>query len=215
MSTMLVSSLVDAGRQAAGHDDAKGQKCQLHGQWRRAPHKAAKRNARARTLNRRTIGRASIGMAYALGSAMLVPWDIYIPSDPPTGKRFFGSAAQFGDLFGFVRAQASLLEAASSLAPGYEPALAGMERRHTGKGGDGKRWRLPTEAGHSSIGRAVNAGSSAVTGSCAWHCRMDMKCVGFFVFEAAYRCYVLYQLEVVDGTGMTGKRPDSLLCPES
>ena len=145
------------------------------------------------------LTRASIAMAYALGSSMLVPWDIYIPSDPPAGKRFYGSAAEFGDLYGFVRAQAGLLDSMSSIA-GYESALAGTELKHTGEGGDGMRWRLPIDKGQAAIGRIVDAGHSA--GSCAWHCRVDVQCKGFFA--AASSCYLLYELHVVNNTSIVG-----------
>lgn len=56
--------------------------------------------------------RRFIASAYALGANVIVPWDVFTGLDSP---RFFGTPEQFGDLFGFVRANAALLD-------GYEEA---------------------------------------------------------------------------------------------
>lgn len=56
--------------------------------------------------------RRFIAAAYALGANVIVPWDVFIGLDSP---RFFGTPAQFADLYGFVRANVPLLD-------GYEEA---------------------------------------------------------------------------------------------
>lgn len=56
--------------------------------------------------------RRFIASGYALGTNAIVPWDVFTGLDAP---RFFGTPEQFSDLFGFIRAQAALLE-------GYEEA---------------------------------------------------------------------------------------------
>lgn len=56
--------------------------------------------------------RRFIASAYALGANVVVPWDVFTGLDSP---RFFGTPEQFSDLFGFVRANAALLD-------GYEDA---------------------------------------------------------------------------------------------
>lgn len=57
--------------------------------------------------------RKAIATAYACGSHMLVPWDIYMGSRP----RYFGTPAQYADLYAFVRAHARLFD-------GHEDAAA-------------------------------------------------------------------------------------------
>ena len=51
--------------------------------------------------------RRFIASAYALGANVIVPWDVFTGLDSP---RFFGTPEQFSDLFGFVRANAGILE---------------------------------------------------------------------------------------------------------
>lgn len=51
--------------------------------------------------------RRFIASAYALGANVIVPWDVFIGLAAP---RFFGTPEQFSDLFGFVRANAALLD---------------------------------------------------------------------------------------------------------
>jgi len=59
------------------------------------------------------VTRKAIAAAYACGSHMLAPWDIYMGSKP----RYFGTPEQYADLFAFVRANATLFD-------GYEDAFA-------------------------------------------------------------------------------------------
>ena len=47
------------------------------------------------------LTRQTIAMAYACGGHCMVPWDVYMPRDAP---RYFGTAEQYADLFGFIRA---------------------------------------------------------------------------------------------------------------
>ena len=70
--------------------------------------------------------RRFIALTYALGSHTIVPWDVYTSSTTP---RVFGTPDQYADLYGFVRANAHLLD-------GYEDAaVAGPELRE-GRHGD-------------------------------------------------------------------------------
>ena len=57
----------------------------------------------------------------------MVPWDVYMPSDAP---RYFGTAAQYADLFGFIRANSQYLdgyEYAGAFGPGIKCDLWGRE----------------------------------------------------------------------------------------
>ncbi len=66
--------------------------------------------------------RQTIATAYACGGFCMVPWDVYMPNNAP---RYFGTPAQYADLFGFVRANAKVLE-------GYEDAaVAGKALNET------------------------------------------------------------------------------------
>ncbi|MDI9583986.1 MAG: chitobiase/beta-hexosaminidase C-terminal domain-containing protein [Acidobacteriota bacterium] len=56
--------------------------------------------------------RRFIALSYALGAHVIVPWDVYTGSDTP---RVFATPDQYADLYGFVRANADLLD-------GYEEA---------------------------------------------------------------------------------------------
>lgn len=56
--------------------------------------------------------RATIALAYACGTHVIVPWDVYIETGKP---RYFGKPEEYADLYGFVRATAQYLE-------GYEDA---------------------------------------------------------------------------------------------
>ena len=66
----------------------------------------------------RRLTRQTIAMAYACGGHCMVPWDVYMPSDAP---RYFGTAEQYADLFGFIRASSGYLD-------GYEYAGAAGAR---------------------------------------------------------------------------------------
>ena len=52
--------------------------------------------------------RSSIATTYAMGGLMMVPWDVWQKNDG--GPRYFGSAAEYADLYGFVRAVPELFE---------------------------------------------------------------------------------------------------------
>ncbi len=56
--------------------------------------------------------RAAIGLAYACGTQIIVPWDVYIATGAP---RYFGKPEEYADLYGFARAAARYLD-------GYEDA---------------------------------------------------------------------------------------------
>ena len=53
------------------------------------------------------LTRQTIAMAYASGGHCMVPWDVFMPGDAP---RYFGSAKQYADLFGFIRANSKHLD---------------------------------------------------------------------------------------------------------
>jgi hypothetical protein len=147
------------------------------------------------------LTRAAVAQSYSLGANMLVPWDIYLPT--PNASRFFGSQAQFGDLFAFVRAQADLLEAADT-SPFYRPATADMNLTHSGSGGDGQRWRLPSD-NPASQGRQVTGSSVINAGTCAWSCEADKDCIGMFT-NSRQLCWLLYgELQSVENTEMVGE----------
>jgi len=66
--------------------------------------------------------RKLIAWTYACGSLMMVPWDMFMGSKPP---RYFGKPETYADLYGFVRANAPLLD-------GYEEAaIIGKEFQET------------------------------------------------------------------------------------
>ena len=72
------------------------------------------------------LTRQTIAMAYACGGHCMVPWDVYMPADAP---RYFGTPAQYADLFAFIRASRDYLdgyEYAGAVGPGIEcPLCAG------------------------------------------------------------------------------------------
>lgn len=57
--------------------------------------------------------RRTIALAYACGSHIIVPWDVYMPG--PNAPRYFGKPEDYADLYGFARACAAYLD-------GYEDA---------------------------------------------------------------------------------------------
>ncbi len=72
--------------------------------------------------------RRFIASAYAMGSNVIVPWDVFTGLDSP---RFYGTPAQFADLYGFIRASAPLLdgyEEACVLGPSIQDARYPAER---------------------------------------------------------------------------------------
>lgn len=66
--------------------------------------------------------RRQIAGFYALGALPLVPWDIYMPDLIGTDKqrtpqsRYFGTPAEYADLYRFVRSQPALFDAQQGLA---------------------------------------------------------------------------------------------------
>lgn len=53
------------------------------------------------------VTRATIALAYACGSQIIVPWDVYVGTGVP---RYFGPPAEYADLYGFVRANAAYMD---------------------------------------------------------------------------------------------------------
>jgi hypothetical protein len=64
----------------------------------------------------RDLNRKVIAQGYALGGLTKAPWDLFLQTDDGMG-RYFGKAADYADLYGFVRAVAPYLE-------GFEEAAA-------------------------------------------------------------------------------------------
>jgi Chitobiase/beta-hexosaminidase C-terminal domain len=60
-----------------------------------------------------TETRQTIALAYACGSHIIVPWDVYMPG--PNAPRYFGKPEEYADIYGFARANAPYLD-------GYEDA---------------------------------------------------------------------------------------------
>ncbi|MBM4092893.1 MAG: hypothetical protein FJ276_26320 [Planctomycetes bacterium] len=52
--------------------------------------------------------RRVIALAYACGSHIIVPWDVYMPG--PSAPRYFGKPEEYADLYGFARACAAYLD---------------------------------------------------------------------------------------------------------
>jgi len=66
--------------------------------------------------------RCTIATATACGGLCMVPWDVFMPRNAP---RYFGTPEQYADLFGFIRANARLLD-------GYEDAaVAGKDLKES------------------------------------------------------------------------------------
>ncbi len=65
------------------------------------------------------IVRRAIALAYAMGHRMLIPWDVW-PGPQPQGFkgywRWYGTPAEYGDLYSFVRAQSGLLDGYTACA---------------------------------------------------------------------------------------------------
>ena len=82
--------------------------------------------------------RRFIALTYAFGSQTIVPWDVYTSSDTP---RVFAEPEQYADLYGFVRANAELLdghEDAAVVGPGLEEDRYGPEPPVHIRGGSGE-----------------------------------------------------------------------------
>lgn len=56
---------------------------------------------------RPSVTRATIALAYAGGSQVIVPWDVYVGTGVP---RYFGEPGEYADLYGFARANAAFLD---------------------------------------------------------------------------------------------------------
>jgi len=82
--------------------------------------------------------RQTIATAYATGGLCMVPWDVYMPRDAP---RYFGTAQQYADLFGFIRASAQHLdgyEDAAAVGPGIDDKRLGQSPPLEVTGGSGR-----------------------------------------------------------------------------
>jgi hypothetical protein len=68
--------------------------------------------------------RRGLALFYALGTTMLMPWDVYLNNS----NRYFGKPSEYADLSGFIRANAKYLddyEDAAVAGPGFHEARYG------------------------------------------------------------------------------------------
>ncbi len=146
------------------------------------------------------LTRRSIAQSYALGGNMMVPWDIYLPT--PTADRYYGSAAQYADLFEFVRDQGRVLDATAQVPAYYRNSTEGFQLVHDGAGGDGARFRLPID----KVPSPGDVLPHQNLGSCAWNCRVSKGCAAFFSAAIFGPCYILRApLHVINGTELPGE----------
>ena len=81
--------------------------------------------------------RRGLAIFYALGTTMLMPWDVYLNNS----NRYFGSPVEYADLSGFIRANATYLdnyEDAAAAGPGIKETRYGAGRPIEIKGGSGQ-----------------------------------------------------------------------------
>ena len=146
--------------------------------------------------------RTATAYAYALGTALVVPWDIYLPT--PEATRYYGTVAQYGDIFGFVRQHAALLDAAVVAVPNASvvPSSGGEPKRynHTFTGGSGSagkpkmgmRYRFPFPYTTASYkGERINGSRWTEMSllSCEYMCDSIPTCAGI-QFQGS-ECYTL------------------------
>ena len=93
--------------------------------------------------------RTSIAYSYALGSQMMVPWDIYLPT--PHAARYYGLKSQFSDLYEFVRTRAVLLDATIVPKPAWNAST-----NERGENSSAYNLRLPI----GTAGRLASDGAS-------------------------------------------------------
>ena len=104
--------------------------------------------------------------------------------------RYYGNAANFGDLYEFVRTNAEMLDASDEAVENGAALGKAFELVHTGAGGDGKRFRLPTDTTKPNAGYMLSA---ANLGSCEWACFSDARsCVAIYFGSADRACAILY-----------------------
>jgi hypothetical protein len=141
--------------------------------------------------------RTSIAYTYALGSNMVAPWDIYLPT--PTADRYYGNASQYGDLFAFVRQHSELLDATTQPVPDpRSPAGEASRYYHNFTGGapgkPGRRWRFPYP--YTAPGYAGHIGGSRFTDqsllTCEILCDSTSHCRGIYFYGGT--CYTLNEL---------------------
>ena len=142
--------------------------------------------------------RTSIAYTYALGSNMVAPWDIYLPT--PSATRYYGTASQYGDLFAFVRRNGALLDGTTERVPDpLNPAGEPTHYYHNFSGGApgqlGRRFRFPfpyTAPGYTGerIGGSRFTDQSLLT--CETLCDSSALCRGIFYYGGT--CYTLNEL---------------------
>ncbi len=86
------------------------------------------------------LTRRFIAICYALGSQMIVPWDVFLPSG---GRRYYGKPEEYADLYGFVRANAEYLD-------GYQEAAVSGPGLRENRYGDSRPLRI--DPGHDAYG---------------------------------------------------------------
>jgi hypothetical protein len=143
----------------------------------------------------------AIATAYALGSLMLAPWDVYLPT--PNAERYYGDGSEYGPIFGFVRSNQPLFDEATAVDNGEGDVAGAFKLVHTGAGGDGARFELPNEPTHRSNGSCPGSRSLA---ACEWSCLQDDACVALYVGgTGGTACCLLYApLVLINGTSLVG-----------
>jgi len=90
--------------------------------------------------------RQTIATSYAVGGICMVPWDVYMPNTMSEDRkrsatpRYFGKVKDYADLFGFIRANAALLdgyEDAAAIGPGMFETRWGRQFPVTIEGAEG------------------------------------------------------------------------------
>jgi hypothetical protein len=158
--------------------------------------------------------RASIAYTYASGAQMMVPWDVYDPGRTDPGARYYGNVSQFGDIYQFVRAHASLLDETVHSSDTLPRKSQGRyELAHSGAHGDNRRWQwpypfTPPSARGARIGGARGAVGEGLA-ACAAMCDRDPHCKGIYFnsvnasWGPSTVCYALQSLVECETT-LTG-----------
>ena len=160
--------------------------------------------------------RVSIAYTYALGSQMMVPWDVYDPGRTDPGARYYGNGSQFADIYQFVRAHASLLDEtvhSSGTLPRNSTGQYKLAHSGGAHGGDNRRWQWPYPFTPPSAKRARIGGARGAIGeglhACEAMCDRDPYCKGIYFNNVNYSwgpstvCYALHSL-VESDTTLTG-----------
>lgn len=148
----------------------------------------------------------SFSFLYAVGGASGHFYTRRPPSYLAPGTRYFGSAATYGDLYAFVRQNSLMLDESRPL-PSIENASRDFRLVYTGAGGDGRRFRLPSDTSKATNGSCTESVGLSVR-LCERKCLKTEGCTAIFssLIGGAGTCCVLKPpLVEVAGTSMIGK----------